>query len=93
MARSYAVDIATMKKDIEYIKKAIDENTEQHKEIMETLEKYIEEIRQTKVDRDDYEQLLNDYNTFKNRMTWGLISALLAALGAIIKYFINFFSK
>lgn len=84
--RSYAEDIATMKTDIEYIKQMLDENKEQHKEILASFERYADELKELlrmKADKDEFYNLRDDYAKFKNELMWKIIALAIGVIGSL----------
>ena len=91
--RSYAEDIATMKTDIEYIKQMLDENKEQHKEILATFERYADEIKESlklKADKDEFYNLRDDYAKFKNELMWKIIALSIGVIGSLGTLLVKF---
>jgi len=86
------IELVKMKKDIEYIKQAIDENTQQHRDIMSSFDKYAEELKEVldaKADKEDFDYLREDYNSFKNKAIFGFISLLIGILSMILSGLIS----
>ena len=91
--RSYAEDIATMKTDIEYIKQMLDENKEQHKEILASFERYADEIKESlklKADKDEFYNLRDDYAKFKNELMWKIIALSIGVIGSLGTLLVKF---
>lgn len=82
--RNYDVEMAEMKTDIKYIKKSIDENSEQHNEIKEIIRDFVDSV-DTK-----FENLDNKFaSKYVERIMWLVISAVVTGFFGALWYLIT----